>query len=127
MPFNWKDYKEIADFLKEQGDNGVFSEASYRSAVSRYYYAAFCHARNYARDGKEINVPTYKPSYSGEDHRRIIEHYKNYFKVFGNVHSNLYRLLELRGECDYNDEVDDHAGKATMAESLTQSILVKLP
>lgn len=61
MTFNWKEYLEIAKFLKNINDslsekNAKFStEAAYRVAISRAYYAAFCYARNHAKDKFKIS------------------------------------------------------------------------
>lgn len=43
MTFDWKDYYHLAKSLS----NDVGDEASIRSAISRYYYSAFCSARYY--------------------------------------------------------------------------------
>lgn len=127
MTFEWKQFKQVADHLKKQGDQGMCPEACYRSAVSRYYYSAFCHARNYARDGINQYIPRFHPSYKGEDHGRLIEHFQKVSAHINIPHANLARLLNLRRDADYQDEVDnlnimaDHAGK------LAQRILEALP
>jgi uncharacterized protein (UPF0332 family) len=49
MSFNWYEYFDLAQFLHTNGNNltKVTQESAYRSAVSRAYYVAFCHAREY--------------------------------------------------------------------------------
>jgi len=49
MAFDWREYFKLSQFLQGQGVSFT-QEAAFRCAVSRAYYAAFCHARNYARD-----------------------------------------------------------------------------
>lgn len=46
MAFDWREYLELAKELVSQANSGYSAEAAERSAVSRAYYAAFCHARN---------------------------------------------------------------------------------
>jgi uncharacterized protein (UPF0332 family) len=48
MAFNWHEYLVLAQFLQSNGSNlgQVTQESAYRSAVSRAYYAAFCHSRD---------------------------------------------------------------------------------
>ena len=40
--FNWKDFNDIADILIS-----LNTDAAYRTAINRYYYSTFCHARDY--------------------------------------------------------------------------------
>ena len=50
MSFDWKEYLNLAYFLSGRREKTYSPEGGYRSAVSRAYYAAFCYARNHARD-----------------------------------------------------------------------------
>lgn len=96
MPFDWREYLALAQYLQSQG-NGTFSqEAAHRCAVSRAYYAAFCHARNYARDHQGFNL-TRDPN----EHERVRSH----FQQRGNtaVATDLALLRQWRNQCDYHD------------------------
>lgn len=57
MSFNWGDYLSLANALLTKPNTPGPEEAAYRSAVSRAYYAAFCIARNYARDEENLSLP----------------------------------------------------------------------
>jgi hypothetical protein len=48
MPFDWREYLNLARQLAGLQGSDYSQEAVERSAVSRAYYAAFCWARNYA-------------------------------------------------------------------------------
>jgi hypothetical protein len=50
MAFDWKEFLELARILGRDAEGSGHREAFLRSALGRAYYAAFCHARNYARD-----------------------------------------------------------------------------
>ena len=50
MPFDWKGFLALAHELQRQAATAAEPEPLLRSAVSRAYFAAYCHARNYARD-----------------------------------------------------------------------------
>ncbi len=50
MSFDWQRYLVIAQNLSAQAAASTDSEALCRSAVSRAYFGAYCHARNYAKD-----------------------------------------------------------------------------
>lgn len=54
MTFDWTEFLKLARELQERADDADLPfapEAAKRTAVSRAYYAAFCHARNYAEKG----------------------------------------------------------------------------
>lgn len=50
MPFDWREYLEVARLLVAQAGSGCTAESAYRSAVSRAYYVAFSHALQDAAD-----------------------------------------------------------------------------
>lgn len=100
MPFDWREYLELARELIGQGSSSYPEEAAKRSAVSRAYYAAFCWARNYA----EANWGFRRTS-GAEDHKRLREHLRRQSRM--QLASNLNRLREWRNICDYGDEVTD--------------------
>jgi hypothetical protein len=94
--FEWKDYLELTRFLQQEAEKSDNSEPLLRTALSRAYYGAFCHARNYARDWLE-----FQPRYDGEDHGRLRDHLRR--KRRRATSDKLQRLREWRNECDYHD------------------------
>ena len=100
MAFDWTEYLKIARFVQSQGNKRaqISAEAAQRCAVSRAYYAAFCYARNYARDNYKFQ-PHNKP----DDHRNLQEFYVGISK--NEVADALLRLRQWRNKCDYDDRV----------------------
>lgn len=95
MSFQWSDYIDIARFLL--ANVGVINEeAAYRSAISRAYYAAFCHAKYFAKDNFG-----FEPSDSAEDHRDLKDHFQRSGK--NDVFRKLQRLRQWRNSSDYDD------------------------
>jgi hypothetical protein len=76
----------------------AFSQkADFRCAGSRSYYAAFCHARNYAGDHQG-----FLPSNTAYDHHRVRTHFR---KRDITVAIALERLRQWRNDRDYDDAV----------------------
>ncbi len=96
MAFDWKEYLNLACFLDSQSGINFSSEASSRAAISRAYYAAFCHARNYARD-----YDSFIPAMNGKDHKNVREHFRR--KGQHNIATRLDDLRQWRSYCDYCD------------------------
>ena len=96
MDFDWTEYFHLAQCLQD-GEGFEFSkEAARRCAASRAYYAAFCHARNFARDRHG-----FKPTYTDEDHRLVRKHFRQGSTVA--VARRLTTLRQYRNKCDYDD------------------------
>jgi uncharacterized protein (UPF0332 family) len=98
MPFDWREYLDLARELAGLQGSGYSQEAAERSAVSRAYYAAFCWARNYAEKNLGFQ-PEGKPS----DHAKLREHLQK--KGYPELASGLNKLREWRNACDYDDQV----------------------
>ena len=120
MPFDWRQYLNLAGFLQGGAGGAVDVEAALRSAVSRAYYAAFCHARNYARDNQNF-VLTGSP----RDHALVRAHFSG---------RNEYQLAEWldmlrrwRNGCDYDDTVQNLPQMAGAAVGRAQDVLNQLP
>jgi hypothetical protein len=99
MAFDWKEFLELARILGRDAEGSGHREAFLRSALGRAYYAAFCHARNYARD-----YLGFRPRYDGDDHGALREKLKR-GKRRG-VSDRLEQLRKWRNDCDYKEEVD---------------------
>ena len=100
MAFNWQEYLTLARHLQGQTVPEVTREGVVRALISRAYYAAFGHARNYARDWLG-----FVPRYSGEDHGRVREHLKRRRRWA--VGTFLEELRQSRNECDYLDVLSE--------------------
>ena len=96
MAFDWREYLNLGRFLQD-GITRFSPESASRCTISRAYYAAFCHARNYARDRANF-IPTNTP----EDHTLVRDH----FAVSRNqVSLSLDLLRQWRNKCDYADVI----------------------
>jgi hypothetical protein len=98
--FDWREYLELANDLGTASIGSTItlrsSEATDRCAVSRAYYAAFCHARNYAAANLNF-VPTNR----GSDHWMLQQHFNGI--GMSPVARTLRRLHGWRKQCDYED------------------------
>lgn len=102
MSFPWGDYLKAAEALIQARNTFAPPEARYRAAISRTYYAAYCTARNHARDREG-----YTPVASGADHRRVAEHYREGIsRKHHKIGETLTRLLIERNRADYDDDID---------------------
>ena len=119
MAFDWKEYLDLARFLQGEIEINYSQESAYRSAVSRAYYAAFCHSRNYARTFENF-VPSGRP----KDHTDIRGHFRN--KGRPGIASELDDLRTWRNSCDYDDTVGDLPQKLKSAIENAQDIIDKL-
>lgn len=99
MGFVWKGFIDVARLLYQSGQqDGQIGEAAFRSAVSRSYYAAHCHSRNYALS-KGAKIST-----SGRAHREVIDYYSKHSDArMVSIGINLLTLLERRKKADYDD------------------------
>ncbi len=100
MPFDWREFLELARDLQGQTGSGYSAEAAERTSVSRAYYAAFCHARNYAAAHQGFRLTR-----TSEDHKLLREHFQRLGGGWINVEADLDELRKWRNKCDYNDSV----------------------
>ena len=110
MPFTWAEYLNLAADLAGLHHEQYSEEARYRTAVSRAYYAAFCHARDYAARHLGF-VPTGKP----EDHRKLREYLQNKGGKWISVARYLNDLRQSRNACDYLQSVNNVVRQASLA------------
>src|ERR1044071_8652957 len=111
MPFDWKELITVAEFLQNQSNSNCPQEAVLRSAISRAYYAAFCHARNYA-----LNRPNMNDRLIIQRDDNIHEKVPDYFRDKRNfkIANTLRKLRIWRNQCDYNGEITTGYDLATM-------------
>ena len=104
MSFPWVGYLDVAEMLIRVRNSHAPAEARYRVAISRAYYAAFCAARNYARDREGFT-----PSRSGRDHRLVIAYYsQGTSRTHKKIGQTLERLLIERNRADYDDDISQN-------------------
>jgi uncharacterized protein (UPF0332 family) len=123
MTFDWYQYLVLAEYLYDNRDTFPDREACLRAAISKAYYAAFCLARNYARDLDRLVLDE-----SAQDHGSVKKHYirapdpKN--RQVGN---SLDRLRDLRNQADYSDTIDklEDLAKAAISQSKQVHTLLK--
>ena len=92
MTFNPKDFYELAQWLVDQRKD----ESSFRTAISRVYYAAHLIAL------EKLVQKSWTPKGRGEDHDGVIRELRN--RRFRQLGDHLKRLLELREHADYHLE-----------------------
>ncbi len=114
MPFDWKDFLELAGRLLDQAGKEGDSEALVRSAVGRAYFAAYGHARRYA--ARYLN---FEPREDVDDHGRLKAHLKS--KRRKGDADRLGELRQLRNEADYLDELPWADPLATAAGSIADA------
>lgn len=119
MAFDWGEYLDLAQALL-QPVAGVTPEAALRCAMSGAYYAAFCHARNYARDHHGF-VSAHDPS----DHLLVRDHYSR--QGMHGVARILSQLRQWRNLCDYSDTLYNLRTLAPIAITRAQQIFAALP
>jgi len=106
MSFPWSAYLTMAEILLEIRPTNRpewHDEAVQRIAISRAYYAAFCTARNTARDHERFS-----PTGTGRDHGQVIRHYQQRSRIHRQIAVTLRRLRDLRGQADYDDIIDEN-------------------
>jgi hypothetical protein len=117
MPFNWREYLELARFLSGQTGPGFSQEATFRATISRAYYAAYGYALLYARDFLGF-VPRRRAEERTQDHGRLRAHLRQ--RRRHRVADALDGLRDARNLCDYDEDPVNfdfarEAGKATAA------------
>lgn len=96
MPFNWNNYKELAEELSKRDD-----EASKRTAISRLYYAVYWQARNLL-EKEDANFFV-----SAENsHATVWRKFNNQGHSRRAVFNNGQRLKEYRQMADYEPEIE---------------------
>jgi hypothetical protein len=111
MPFDWSGFVRLAGDLAQHAAAASDPEPWLRSAVSRAYFGAYCHARNYARDFLKFN-----PRADADDHGRLRAHLKG--KRRKGDADRLDQLRLLRNQADYHDELPWTDAQATAAAAI---------
>ena len=115
MPFEWKALVAVARDLEVQASKGISDpEALQRSAVSRAYFGAYCHARNYAK-----TFLKFEPKEDADDHGRLRSHLSG--KRRQNIAKHLERLRQWRNDADYQDYLPWNDISATVAAAIKEA------
>ncbi len=98
MPFEWKKLVDLARQLEQQATAVADAEPVQRSAVSRAYFGAYCHARNFAQAFLRFAARE-----DADDHGRLRAHLKNRRRQ-GDA-KRLERLRQWRNDADYRNDL----------------------
>ena len=98
MPFDWKQYLTLAEFLRDHTGPGADREAAQRSAVSRAYYAAFGLAREFAATREGFILLG-----DAEDHQRLQQHFSQWKRR--DVADQLRQMRRWRNDADYHPDL----------------------
>jgi hypothetical protein len=115
MPFDWREFIGIAGVLYA-GGGPMDQESARRSAVSRAYYAAFCHVRNHAQQNFG-----FRPSYEARDHGALTEILRRRRDM--RTPGQLARLRGWRNSCDYDNDVTGLDSMTPRAIELARDIV----
>ena len=119
MSFHWGEFLVLASSLREKPHSPGPQEASLRTAISRAYYAAFCSARNFARDYEGLALTN-----TGQDHFRVISHFQSANdSKYQKIGAALDRLRMNRGKADYGDAVDALPSVALVSVHMAERLL----
>jgi hypothetical protein len=123
MAFDWKALLELARQLADASAEAGNPEAHLRSALSRAYFGAFCHARNYAQD-----FLNFAAQGKIDDHGALRAHLKG--KRRKGDADRLERLRAWRNDADYEDDLSRLGDLAhvvqtalTLADRIFQSLI----
>jgi hypothetical protein len=114
MSFEWKAYLALALDLQKIADNSQHSEAYRRTAISRAYFAAFCHAHNYA-----IAFLHFSSRGDLDDHGRLRAHLKTKRRAGDAV--RLDQLRQWRNSADYVDDLSSVDLPLTASAAIAQA------
>lgn len=111
MSFCWEDYLSQAQWLISASTLSTLTEANFRSAISRAYYAAFCTARKYLSEVEQIDIPT-----DGSAHSAVRNALKGCREADIRLLSNKLNSLRIRrNDADYLDTFSSDLSRTTQA------------
>lgn len=120
MSFNWLDFLKLAEVLNGTPDDAPLSEAAFRSATSRSYYAAFHNAKDQAR------YEGFFFSDQGDDHQNVQRYFRNSEEAIRTeIAAKLSRLLVNRNKADYDDPLySSPRALADMSVKTAQKVII---
>jgi len=102
VTFNWQEFLALARDLCGRSGSLYSAEAANRTVVSRAYYAAFCHARDFAE--KTLD---FRRTKTAQDHRLLRAHLEGKGSPWDEVAEHLDDLRMWRNQCDYDETVQN--------------------
>jgi hypothetical protein len=104
MAFNWRELLNLARWLRAQAETtaDISSEAAFRSAIGRAYFAAFGHAHQYARTWLGFQGKS-KAEDKSQEHGALRAFLKS--KRRAKVAEKLNQLRIWRNRCDYEEDL----------------------
>jgi uncharacterized protein (UPF0332 family) len=107
MIFNWREYntlaKEITKIPTKTIDISIIDcEASWRCAIGRAYYSAFCEARKYLDEIEELTASIEEEKKG--IHQWVINKFDNQPGIKKTIYDNLKYLREQRRTADYKEQ-----------------------
>jgi len=95
-------FVDLADLLKQLAQTARESDVEplLRTAISRAYYGAFGHARQFAQARRG-----FKPRGEAEDHKQLARIFTG---KFGQVANRLTELRQMRNKADYEEDPPVH-------------------
>ena len=118
MSFSWNDFLILAEKLANHPDPTV-DEASFRTATSRAYYAAFNESKDYA-----VRKLGFAPTKGPDVHKLLRITFEN--SGMTEIAHSLDRLREWRNACDYDSAMPVSAQYSTNAVAVAKKVLQKL-
>jgi uncharacterized protein (UPF0332 family) len=113
MRFLWRDYLTLAEALIHARHRFAPSEARYRAAISRAYYAAYGAARQHAKEHEG-----YTPAPTGRDHRLLVAHYQRGPRSTQHqIGRTLQRLMDNRLQADYDEDIPADVRQLALASA----------
>ncbi|MBN1330477.1 MAG: hypothetical protein JXA54_13465 [Candidatus Heimdallarchaeota archaeon] len=102
IAFSWSHYRELAgELFEKSAHDSKLTEAYLRSSISRAYYAAFCKARNYLRDEKDLDIP------DEDTHKWVITQFSTSTEsLLSKIGERLKRIRTYRTKADYDDVIE---------------------
>jgi uncharacterized protein (UPF0332 family) len=121
MNFNWREYFTLAEGLKAQPNLLGTPEASFRSAASRAYYAAYQCALEYAC------TEGFEPCYGDDSHKKLQKYFSTHSspnQAHKDISLQLNRLRDIRVKADYRlNKLDYPETLASSAIGMAKIIL----
>jgi hypothetical protein len=128
MAFEWQHNLLLAlqiDFQTNKTIPPVLEEAARRCVIGRAYYAAYCHAYEFA-----CARFAFQGTGTGDDHRGLRDHLiKNKIPGVNMIllATVLSDLAQMRRSCDYNKQYNVTPELTLQAINMAKSVIQKLP
>jgi uncharacterized protein (UPF0332 family) len=123
MNFDWREYLALSEKLKANPNLVGTPEASFRSAASRAYYAAYQCALEYARS------EGFEDRFGDSSHKYLQKHFSeraSSITAHKGISLQLNRLRDIRVKADYRSNIKYPESLASSAIGMAKKILCYL-